>query len=114
MPVASDKIVFTAAPNGKLIDGSDGKTATFNLAWDPLSGVRPNGINDLPLALKGWHITANLTHADGSTIALLLKVVNDPKYVSAIDVKMLSPPAGSMAAGLPAMGVPIMVCVPAP
>jgi hypothetical protein len=84
---AGAKFVFTATPNGKLIDGTDGKSITINRDFSPDSVVPPN-LNDLPPAVNGWHITGKELRTDGSSVALELKKTTDPKYASSVDVKI--------------------------
>lgn len=105
------KFVFTANPNGKLIDGADGKPITFDRAWK-LNIISPIALNDLPPAINGWHITGKLTHPDGTTIPVLLKVgfQQGDKYASAVDVKMTPDQEGT----IPPLGKALSVTLPPP
>jgi hypothetical protein len=65
-PPKGTKYVFTLTPQGKLIDGSDGKVLTFTRGLDPvLGGLEKNGnLNDVPIgvyAVKGEEVAPNGT-----------------------------------------------------
>jgi hypothetical protein len=63
------KAIFTVTPNGKLIDGTDGKAITLTR-----SAAGQTALTDLPPATGGWHITGKMTHPDGTTVPFCSKV----------------------------------------
>jgi hypothetical protein len=51
-PPDGTKCVFTLKPEGKLIDGSEGKTLTFTRDFDPLlSGLKNGNMPDIPVGV---------------------------------------------------------------
>jgi hypothetical protein len=69
------KVIFTAEPVGKLIDGTDGKIKTYELAFAPLyHETTPSKLHDLPVGK--YKVTGQRVSADGTKTPLRLKVDN--------------------------------------
>ncbi len=71
-PPAGTKCVFTLKPEGKLIDGSEGKTLTFTRVFDPLlSGLKNGNLPDIPVAV--YTVSGEEVLPDGTKKPLLIQ-----------------------------------------
>ncbi|QOV88561.1 hypothetical protein [Humisphaera borealis] len=86
--VDKTKFVFTAKPQGKLIDGSDGKPLTWTLEWGA-SDFKPSLLHDLPPAVGGWRVSGTEITPDGKQRPLTIRLsgVSD-KFLAEVDVKV--------------------------
>lgn len=71
-PPEGTKCIFTLAPIGKLIDGSEGKSVSFTREFDPLlSGLKNGNLPDIPLGV--YKISGEEVLPDGTRRPLLIQ-----------------------------------------
>jgi hypothetical protein len=71
-PPTGTKCVFTLKPEGKLIDGSEGKTLTFTREFDPLlSGLKNGNLPDIPIGV--YTVSGEEVLPDGTKKPLLMQ-----------------------------------------
>jgi hypothetical protein len=108
VPVGA-KFDFTATPQGKLIDGSNGKPRTWECKWVEL-GLTPTVLNDMPATSGGWKITGQEIDPDGKSFPILFESKWNLTYGPEADVQF--DPDKSAAPGF--WPPPLMITRPAP
>ena len=88
------KLRFTATPAGKLIDGSDGKPLTFELAYDDLfRQVKPKGLHDLPVAR--YKVAAVVIAPDGVEAPLVVRRQEEKAFHDSVEVSFVGYAGGA-------------------
>jgi hypothetical protein len=75
-PPLETKFIFTLIPEGKLVDGSEGKELTFTRQLDPtLTGLSNDLLHDIPLGV--YTIRGEQVAPDGTRKPLLIQQAFD-------------------------------------